>query len=130
MLGSCSARYPNPTDSALRETASLLQEGWSSLLLNHSLRTVVRQSPASLLFVCLMASSVPAMSPNCKPMLYHLARPFHTAFWTKTKSSSVRIAPCSNKLHRIALYNYTITHGIRMAPLTTTSIQKQKVPEY
>ena len=91
MLGSCSARCPSPTERAFRDLARLIQDGWRSPLLNHSLRVSVKHSSVWLLFVFLMASNVPAMSPNCKPVLYHLARPSHTASRTEAKSFSVRI---------------------------------------
>ena len=123
-LGSCSARYPSPTEGALRALARLLQEGWRSPLLIHSLRVVVKQSPAWLLFVCLMASNVPAMSPNCKPMLYHLAHPSHTASRTEAKSFSVRISiSYSNKSTQN--YTYTLLSLYKMASMNIHTKKKK-----
>ena len=97
---SSSVRYSSPTDGALRDLARLLQDGLRSPLINHSLRVAVKQPSTLLSFVCRIASIVADERPNSKPMLYHLARPSHTALWTEAKSDTVKTSLTYIHVHR------------------------------
>ena len=85
-----SASCASPTVRDLRASARLLKVGLSLEFFNHSFRVSVKQSSTTQWLDFLMASRVPAVRPNSKPVLYHLDRASHTALWTAAKSSTVR----------------------------------------